>query len=178
LHPPLAPGPQEYEQRPPHRALATLEPLLSGAAAVGALLLPAALPGLAGLRGALAAAWLALVLWAALAGCPSPVAWLLGVFLVDDTPQALPAAPWRALACASIDTAFVAATVGLGALPNAAFRWRGGQSVAERLLGVAPAVEEARELRLGPAPSPVAGGSTPASARGVRRAAAVTPRRL
>jgi hypothetical protein len=77
--------------------------------------------------------------------------------------------------CAALDGAFVAATAGLGALPNAAFRWQGGQAVVERLLGLAPAVEEARALRLGPAPSPAAAAG---GAHGVRRAAAVTLRRL
>jgi len=67
----------------------------------------------------------------------------------------------------------VVGTVGLGAVPNVVFRGFTGQSVVERLLGLEPAVEDVRSVRMAGV-SPGAGGYGGGSGRHT----AVTPRRL
>ncbi|GBF89914.1 hypothetical protein Rsub_02618 [Raphidocelis subcapitata] len=160
---------RDFEQRPPTRAAATAEPLISGILTAALLLAPCLSPYLAPLRPLAAAAWLAGALLAARAGAASAPGAALGVFLVGGQHRLPAGSFWAALAIA-LDAAFVAGTVGLGTLPNAAFRFATGQSVVERLLRLEPAVEESRATRLGPAPSPAAGGAA--------RGGGVTPRRL
>ncbi|KAI8467184.1 MAG: hypothetical protein J3K34DRAFT_460510 [Monoraphidium minutum] len=157
---------REYEQAPPGRATAALEALVSGAASAAALLLPALAAAPPPAARAAAGGWLLLTLLAAGRGSGSPLAWLLGIFQTRG-PYGLPAAaPWVA-ALALLDAGFAAATCGLGALPNAAFRLAGGQGVLERLMGLSPTVERARPARVAAAPP-----------RGGGRGGAVTPRRL
>ena len=181
--------PQDYEQRPPGALLAALEPLLSGAAVVALLLLPALRAGrawpLPPLHAAAAAAWAALSLRAAAAGSPSPLARAAGIFLVRG-PHGHPAGGGWALLALLLDTLFVLSTAGLGAVANAAFRLAAGATVGERPLGAAAADEDARPARMGglsPAGAPLALGEASASAAAGgfgsgRRGAAVTPRRL
>ncbi|KIY97306.1 hypothetical protein MNEG_10656 [Monoraphidium neglectum] len=179
----------DYEQLPPRRVFAALEPVLSAAAIVGLLLLPSVSATLFPLRNSLAVVWLAVTLFAASRGSASAAGWLLGIFETRG-PHQLPASFSWVVWCCLLDCAFVVVTFGLGALPNAVFRLLWGQGVVERLLGLVPAVERSKPARIAAAPRsarPSSAGGGRASARASLggaggsvppRGAAMTPRRL
>lgn len=164
---------QDYEQRPPRTLPALTEPLLAGVTTCLLLIMPRLLPTLAWTAQGSAALWVLLALWAATAGGSSLAGPLLGIFGTRGSHGHAAGGAWCLLCCV-LDGAFVAGTMGVGAAVNVVFRLVCGQTVAERLLRLVPAVEDATPARVsGHSPRRLSG----AGLRG-QRAQAPTPRQL
>lgn len=164
---------QAYEQRPPAALAAGAEPLLAGVMTVLLLVAPRLLPSMAWATHSAAALWVLLASWAATAGGCSLAGPLLGIFGTRGAHRHAAGAGWCLLCCV-LDSAFVAGTMGAGAAVNFVFRLAFGQTVAERLVRLVPAIEDVAPTRVGAlSPSGALRG-----APGGLRAHAATPRQL